>query len=151
MEISRLVIFLLCLFLYFDMYGGRQKSHDQARSCVCAGCGMKLTKSSPMTAALAEVVKEEVYSGYKHDDTYFPNGLCGTCRTNLFKAKKGDVVPIPVRDRWNSMNYDAFRPPSRSAPCSCKVCNLVRHSDDNLEQKAKPDLPRKPDDDEKKA
>ena len=125
------------------MYNGRERSHEQSRALVCAGCGQKLQKPNTITKGLADVVKEEVFSGYNCEDTYFPNGICGACRNNLFKAKRGDVVPVPTRERWNSMDYDCYRPPSRKTPCACKICCTVRHTSDKLEQNEKPDVPRK--------
>ena len=138
-----------CMLLFFSffilsdtMYSKLARSHDQARSLVCCACGCKDLKSQPITEGLEEIVKTEVFAGYDRQDTYFPSGLCGTCRKNLFKAKRGDVVPSTVRDRWNSMSYLSFRPPSRSTPCVCTICKMVRHKDEKLDSEPMCDVPR---------
>ena len=130
------------------MYGGRKRSHEQARTSVCAACGQKALNSKVTSIGLANIVREEVSSLYDRENTYFPNGLCGSCRTYLFKAKKGEVVPVQVRDRWNSMDFDSYRPPSRSSPCQCKICSLAQFREENLDHKPQPDLPRKPQEDQ---
>ena len=126
------------------MNHGRARSHEQSRKLVCAGCGSKALKCVPVSATLEDIIKVEVFAKYDCQDTYFPNGVCGSCKTNLFKAKKGDVVPTNVRDRWNSIDYDAFKPPSRSTPCSCGICKIVRFKASPLEKHPQSDVPRVP-------
>ena len=137
-----LVFFSLSFFLSDTMYSKLARSHDEARRLICCACGCKDLKSRPINDALEAVVKTEVFAGYNRQDTYFPSGICGTCHKNLFKAKRGEVVPTTVRDRWNSMSYNAFRPPSRATPCICTICKMVRHRQDNLEAEAQCDIPR---------
>ena len=140
------------VFLIFEMFRAKERTHGQARSLVCCGCGCKDFKSKAITNSLEEVVRQEISPVYSRDNTYHPNGLCGSCRTFLFAAKRGDPVPTTVRDKWNSMDFDAYRPPSRSSPCSCRICMLVRHKGDNLEPKSRLDVHRVvPDYDENQA
>ena len=123
--------------------GPRSRTHTQSRSLVCAACGKKLQKPNIIQPGLVESVQAEVFSGYNSEDVYYPNGLCSSCRRYLYKAKNGDVAPTEVRERWNSMDYASYRPPSRNTPCSCKICSVVRHRSDNLEENDLPDVPRK--------
>ena len=141
--ISKVLLKLLISFLLLgNMYAGRERSHDQARALICCACGCKDFKCKEVTEALERIVKEEVYSNYDRRDTSFPSGICGACRNNLFKAKRGDVEPTTVRDKWNSMAYDGFRPPSRGSICTCRICQIVRHKGAYLEEKPVQDVPR---------
>ena len=88
----------------------RQRTHEQSRTLVCAACGQKIKSSAVIKEGLADILREEVFPGYDREDTYFPNGICNTCRANLFKAKRGEEVPVAVRDRWHSMDYNSYRP-----------------------------------------
>ena len=128
--------------IFFLLTKMKPRTHEQARSIICCCCGIKDFKSKPITANLEQVVRQEVYPSYSRENEYHPNGLCGSCRTNLFTVKKGNPIPTVVRDKWNSMDYDAYRPPSRSASCSCKICLIVRHTGSNVEINPKPELPR---------
>ena len=120
----------------------KQRSHDENRAVLCCACGKKDQKCSLVTPAVQECVKTEIYQGYTIDDRYYPSGICTACRRYLFIARKGDVVPEVVRERWNSMDYESFKRPSRSSPCNCKLCDIARYTGTKLEKKARPDVPR---------
>ena len=141
-----------CLFLFFSTFflfygnmfnrGGIVRTHEQNRGLICAACGCKDLKGLIVTDSLEVAIKEEIFKDYDRRNNYYPNGVCNTCRTNLFKAKKGGVVPTALRDRWATIDYQEFRVPSRTAPCSCAICKRARFSDVRLGQKTQPDLPR---------
>ena len=134
------------------MYSGRERTHEQARSVICCCCGCKDFRSQPITEGLEQVVRQEIFSGYNRNDEYLPNGLCGSCRTYLFASKRGNPVPTTVRDKWNSMNFEEYRAPSRSTPCSCRICKIVRHKGKRLETTDRLDVPQStPPYDEKQA
>ena len=137
-----LLIFFLADFFATKMNAGKLRSHEENRRVCCAGCGKKDTKCFNITPTIEALLKEEVYDGYNSSDCYFPSGICGVCRNNLFIARKGSVVPAAVRDRWNSMDYSKFRPPSRSTPCACQICQVVRFKWEKVEEGIKPEIPR---------
>ena len=132
-------------------YKGKQRSHEASRSLVCACCGKKDHSCFVVTDSLEALIQQEVYKGYQAKDVYFPSGVCGLCRKNLFWAKKGKVVPEIVRKRWNSLDYDNFKPPSRKSPCSCQICTVVRFTGSHLERKQSPDLARIPEEESEDA
>ena len=104
------------------------KSHAHNRKIHCAACGIKSPKCVPVTESISQLIREEVYACYSADDISFPGGICGNCRKNLFLAKKGEVVPVEVRERWKSLDYSKFRPPTRNGPCTtCTMCNAGRY------------------------
>ena len=131
------------VFILLAMNNKRLRSHDDNRLIVCATCGKKDTKCAKITPAIETIIRSEVNNAYSISDVYFPSGVCGQCRKWLFASKKGAVVPETVRDRWNSLNFAEFRPPSRSTPCSCLVCKRARFTEGNLETSEQADLPRK--------
>ena len=122
----------------------RERTHEGCRKIHCAACGKKDIKCLPVTSSVEEAIKEEVYKCYNVTDSSYPSGVCGSCRTNLFLARKGKVVPAVLRDRWNSMDYSKYRPPVRNGTCSatCPLCKSGRYSAGNVESDDKPDLPR---------
>ena len=136
------LIFFLVDFSLTEMNAGKLRSHEDNRRICCAGCGKKDLKCHNITPTIEAVLKEEVYDGYNSSDCYFPSGICSTCRASLFIARKGSVVPAVVRDRWNSMDYSKFRPPSRSTPCMCQICQVVRFKWEKVEEDGKPEIPR---------
>ena len=118
------------------------RTHDEARAIICCCCGKKNAHCSKENDLLEQVIKEEVFKGYDVKDVYFPSGVCGVCRKNLFLAKKHAVVPEVVCDRWNSIDYEQFRPPSRKNPCGCQICKIARYKGLGLEGKELPNGPR---------
>ena len=133
--------FLLVKMAEFE---GKLRSHENSRSIVCSCCGRKDNRCFKVTNSLETIIQQEVFKGYEVKDVYFPSGVCGPCRHNLFLAKKGKVVSENVRERWNSMDYDKFKAPSRKSPCSCQICTVVRFTGSHLEKKPSPDVPRIP-------
>ena len=121
----------------------QMRSHDQNRQIVCAACGKKDTKCVKITPAIESIIQTEVSKAYSTVDIYFPNGVCSQCRKWLFASKKGAIVPETVRERWNSLDFAGFRPPSRSTPCACLICKRARYTGDNLAASEQVDLPRK--------
>ena len=133
----------------------KERSHEDSRRIHCAACGKKDKKCFPVTDSIADILKEEVYQCYDANDASLPAGICGDCRKNLFRAKRGSVVPSAVRDRWSSMDFTKFRQPVRAGVCSssCPLCKSSRFSFEKTENETQPDLPRIADDgtDEKEA
>ena len=119
------------------------RSHDKNRAIVCAACGKKDTKCTKVTPSIESAIQTEISNAYSTSDTQFPNGICSQCRKWLFASKKGAVVPETVRERWNSIDFAEFRPPTQSTPCSCSTCKRARFTESNLEEAAQVDLPRK--------
>ena len=147
-------IFFSLAFFFFAlsssvMSNGKIRSHDECRKILCAACGKKDQACSKVTPTIEEQIQIEVSKVYRENDSYFPCGICSQCRKWLFAAKKGKVVPESVRERWNSMDFEGFKAPSRSTPCSCNICKRVRYKEANLEMSAQVDLPRKPNEVEK--
>ena len=142
------LIFFIILYI---MNSKHMRSHDDNRVIVCAACGKKDNKCGKITLALEKIIQIEVNKAYSVGDIYFPNGACGQCRKWLFASKKGDIVPETVRERWNSINFSGFRPPSRSTPCSCLICKRARFTGAKLEASEQADLPRKQTDEPKEA
>ena len=119
------------------------RSHAKIKKIFCAACGKKDPKCFPMTNTLENLIKNEVYSLYSADDESFPGAVCASCRTNLFTAQKGNVVPVNVRERWSTLDYSQFRPPTRNGPCtSCTMCNAARFTQEKVQKKKPPELPR---------
>ena len=119
------------------------RGHDENRAIVCAACGKKDYKCSKVTPTIESIIKSEVNKAFSVSDVYFPNGVCSQCRKWLFAAKNDAVVPEAVCERCNSIDFEEFRPPSRSTPCSCSICKCARFKVTNLEATEHPDLPRK--------
>ena len=142
------LIFFIILYI---MNSKHMRSHDDNRVIVCAACGKKDNKCGKITPALEKTIQIEVNKAYSVGDIYFPNGVCGQCRKWLFASKKGDIVPETVRERWNSIDFSGFRPPSRSTPCSCLICKRARFTGAKLEASEQADLPRKQTDEPKEA
>ena len=138
-------------FTLLTMNNKQSRSHDENRLVVCATCGKKDTKGSKITPAIEHIIQLEVNKTYSIRDDYFPSGVCGQCRKWLFASKKGAIVPESVRERWNSIDFSGFRPPSRSTPCSCLICKRARFKEENLEISEQADLPRKQTDEPKEA
>ena len=120
----------------------KARSHEESRRLICAACGCKDFRAHPVTEAIQSLIKVEVCSHYDRADENVPSGICSSCRTNLFIAKKDNPIPTTVRARWNSMDYSVFRPPSQSATCQCLMCKVVRYRTPNVEAEAQPDMPR---------
>ena len=121
----------------------KTRGHDENRGIICAACGKKDLKCAKVQPSIESAIQAEISKAYSVKDVYFPNGVCSQCRKWLFASKKNAVVPETVRERWNSLNFEEFRPPSRSAPCSCSICKRARYKEENLEAKEQADLPRK--------
>lgn len=144
---SMLISLFLFLFIIHDfahIMNGKAKTHEQNRAVICAACGKKDLKCFKVTATIESLIQAEVFKGYSTADVYFPCGICSNCRSNLFASKKGGIVPEVLRDKWNSLDYNEFRAPSRSTPCSCAICRRCRYKEANLEKTEQADLPRKP-------
>ena len=128
-----------------DSNVGKLRSHDSNRSIICTCCGRKDAKCFKVTPSIEQMIRDEVFSDYDAADPYLPNGCCVTCRTSLFRSKKGKIVPENVRDRWNSVDFSRFGRPSRTSPCGCHICCTARFVHKNFDQTAPtPDVPRKP-------
>ena len=140
------VFFFLPLFLLCTstMSNGKVRSHTECRKVLCAACGKKDNACFNVTPTIEALIQNEVSKLYRVEDTYLPNGVCGNCRKWLFSSKNGKIVPETVRDRWNTLDFNEFKAPSQSTPCSCNICKRVRFTDVNLEKSAQVDLPRKP-------
>ena len=147
---SEFFILFLSFFFYFgviNVFDMKPRNHDQCRSLVCAACGRKDTRCKPVNATIEGQIKAEISTLYNRNDVYFPAGVCNNCRIGLYNAKNGKVVATEVRDRWNSMDFSAYRPPSRTAPCACTICKLVGFTCPNLEKTEQVDVPRAPKED----
>ena len=123
----------------------RSRTHDECRLLICSCCGSKNFKCAKLTDNLEQLVKDEVYKEYSKENTSYPLGLCPSCRTSLYLAKKKgrDAVSAKVRDSWN-LNLDEFRAPSRKNPCDCRVCATARVGDKKFGEAVDKELPRKP-------
>ena len=140
------VLFFILPFLLSTstMSNGKVRDHAECRKIICAACGKKDNACFNVTPTIEALIQIEVSKLYRVDDTYFPSGVCSACRKWLFDSKKGKIVPETARDRWNSIDFNEFKAPSRSSPCSCNICKRVRFTGANLEKSAQVDLPRKP-------
>ena len=138
-------------FTLLTMNNKRLRSQDENRLIICATCGIKDTKCSKITPAIEHIIQLEVNKTYSISDNYLPCGVCGQCQKWLFASKKGAMVPESVRERWNSINFSGFRPPSRSMPCLCLTCKRACFKEENLEISEQVDLPRKQTDEPKEA
>ena len=141
--LSFLLFKIFFVLLCFLMFRKKERTHDEARLLICAACGEKDLVARPVTPALEEIIKEEIYIGYNRSDSCYPASVCGTCRKNLFKSKQNEIVPVVVRDRWTSMDYESYQCPSRSTPCQCRICKKVRYHGKSLDDGDEPDVPRK--------
>ena len=121
----------------------KRRSHEENRKLVCAACGDKCLKEFGVTETIEECIKEKVYDRYDRNNSTHPNGICGTCRKNLFLGKKKAPVPARILGLWSSLNYEMFcRPPTHKDPCDCQICQVARFKKADLHLKAAPDLPR---------
>ena len=136
-------------FTLLTMNNKRLRSHNENRLIICATCGKKDTKCSKITPAIEHIIQLEVNKTYSISDDYLPCGVCGQCRKWLFASKKGVIVPESVRERWNSIDFSGFRPPSRSTPCSCLICKRARFTGEKLEASEQADLSWKQNDEPK--
>ena len=71
----------------------KARSHEESRRLICAACGCKDFRAHPVTEAIQSLIKVEVCSHYDRADENVPSGICSSCRTNLFIAKK-DTPPF---------------------------------------------------------
>ena len=151
MIVENILPLSIFFIIFFIMNSKHMRSHEDNRVIICAACGKKDTKCVKITPAIEKIIQTEVNTAYSVGDFYLPNGVCGQCRKWFFSSKKGAIVPETVRERWNSIDFFGFRPPSRSTPCSCLICKRARFTGEKLEASEQADLPRKQNDEPKEA
>ena len=85
--------------------------------------------ANTVTAALQSIIQQEIYPAYDRMDLKYPNGLCGPCHDALQVAKRGQGVPMQVRQKWAEMDFSIYSiPSSSSATCRCVICLTDRKS-----------------------
>ena len=106
-----------------------RRDHNECRNRVCACCGIKAPMANTVTAALQSIIQQEIYPAYDRLDLKYPNGLCGACHDALQAAKRGQGVPMQVRQKWAEMDFSIYSIPSNSsATCRCVICLTDRKS-----------------------
>ena len=143
----KLFFFIFISHFITNMSSGKLRSHNENRAIICATCGKKDLKCFKVNTLIKSIIQSEIAKSYFVADIYFPSGVCSQCRKWLYASKKGQIVPETVHDRWNSINFEEFRPPSRSTPCSCIICKRARFVEVKLDKADQADLPRKKNDD----
>ena len=127
----------------------KEGSHNTCQSLVCAACGEKNLRCTYVTDPIACQLRDVFYSSYDSSVSSYPTGICPRCRKNLHiaKTKGSKAVPQSVREKWK-IDYGTFKAPPWSAPCNCRLYNIVKFSTVNLRQKDQPSLPRKEEEEE---
>lgn len=140
------LLFILGFFLVMASgYDGHiSREHLEARKNICCSCGEK-KKCRPVIDSIEHLVKQHCYEGYSTTILAFPVGVCGSCTTNLFLAKKGLPVSNFIKAKWKQTNWDLLTAPQGSNPCHCPICVAAAFCGTNLTPHISPHLPRKTD------
>ena len=127
-------------------------THEECLSKVCALCtnliGVKATRL--ISEKQAEFIKKYIFSGYRKNSKYFPQGLCMKCHNLLDRLKKEkeeeEQKQVPDQDKEPMLdqearvrskvqlllpeNYHCGLPhetrSKQGASCTCRWCILAR-------------------------
>jgi len=115
-----------------------KRKHVSCRKLVCIACGNKHLKCQTLSdsTALTALVKKHVDQEFRIDCLSKPEGICLTCKKNLYNLEKSNQLSAETLNNW-TITRERFNLMPRfkgddSEPCKCPICILVSDRRINL-------------------
>ena len=88
--------------LSFCEMPSKQRSHSDSRPLICCCCGNKGKGNITLTPGCPQLLLVEGYVNSNYDVNLLsnPTGLCSNCKVNLYKLKKGEIIPDTTQHNW---------------------------------------------------
>ncbi len=98
-------------------------SHDENRIKVCVICWRK--GSCRISRHQEGLIRRFVLENFDPLLTFFPNGICTTCKTVLLAFGRGDFRrTLPITDSFDANLPYGFRSMKN---CCCRICMIARN------------------------
>ena len=115
-----------------------KRKHLLCRKFVCIACGNKHLKCLTLSnsTALTALVKKHVDQEFRTNCLSKPEGICLTCKKNLYNLEKSNQLSAETLNNW-TITRERFNLMPRfkgddSEPCKCPICILVSDRRINL-------------------
>ena len=102
-------------------------SHEDGRECVCACCGVK-TDQLRISDCQERLIKKYAHTDYDSSVMSYPTGLCGTCKTNLYRcAKPGGLKNRQdPKIKWKNFELSKIQVSRFHDDLNCRICSIAR-------------------------